>query len=321
MNLKPWALWIGHAEGRGAIQPADDNTLEAIRVIEDAFEAPGGKAHPALCHLYCHALELSPFPEKALPAADTLRKLMPDCGHLVHMPSHIDAWVGQWKEAVECNCEGVIADDKFVHLNPTMESCFYKFYRMHNIHFIVWCAMHSGQEAVAMKYARKAEACLPAGDTTHGVKFMLAGVIPMGFVFLEAYRTMVWHTMIRFGKWDDILAEPMDEILQSPDVFPACIATAHYARGVALAAKGIVIQAEVEQRKFLQALENPALAGRMLHNNVMYAEDGPCILNVNKELLEGEILYRKAVQAKAQSSCGGASVRRSSPHLPPSGEQ
>ena len=48
-------------------------------------------------------LELSPFPEKALPAADVLRNLMPGLGHLVHMPSHIDAWVGQWKEAVECN--------------------------------------------------------------------------------------------------------------------------------------------------------------------------------------------------------------------------
>ena len=297
MNLKPWALWTGHAEGRDAIKPADDNTLTVVKVIEDSFEKTGGKTHPALCHLYCHALELSPYPEKALPAADVLRKLMPDAGHLVHMPSHIDAWVGQWKEGVDCNADGVAADDRFVAANPAMESCFYKFYRMHNIHFVVWCAMHTGQEKIAMEYARKAEAALPIGDEKSGVKFMLAGIIPMGFVFLESYRTMIWHVMIRFGKWDDILAENTDEIMANPDVFPSGIATAHYARGVAYASKGMVAEAEAEQGKFLEALQNPVFAGRVLHNNAMYAEEGPCIMNVNKNMLAGEILYRKAVQA------------------------
>ena len=41
---------------------------------------------------------------------------MPGLGHLVHMPSHIDAWVGQWKEAIECNIAAVEADDKYVEL-------------------------------------------------------------------------------------------------------------------------------------------------------------------------------------------------------------
>lgn len=299
MNLKPWALWEGHSEGRDAIRPADQNTLLAVEVLEKSFKHPGGKTHPALCHLYCHALELSPFPERALAAADVLRTISPDSGHLVHMPSHIDAWVGQWKEGVDCNMDGVAADDRFVEANPSMESCFYKFYRMHNIHFVVWCAMHTGQYKVAMEYARKAEAALPEGDETHGIKFMLAGIIPMGFVFLESYRTMPWHVMIRFGKWDDILKEPTSEIMAKPDVFPAAIATAHYARGIAFASKGMVAEAEAEQVKFLEALKNPALAGRVLHNNAMYAEEGPCVLNVNKAMLEGEILYRKAAQAGA----------------------
>jgi hypothetical protein len=99
MNLKPWALWDKNVK-TGEITAADANTDRAVEVLEKGFELEGGKTHPALCHLYCHALELSPFPEKALPAADILRTLMPDCGHLVHMPSHIDAWVGQWKEGM-----------------------------------------------------------------------------------------------------------------------------------------------------------------------------------------------------------------------------
>ena len=297
MNLNPWTLWNKDAS-TGEITPVDDSTLMLIKIIEDAFESSEeAKVHPALCHLYCHALELSPFPERALPAADVLRTLMPGCGHLVHMPSHIDAWVGQWKEAMDCNIAAVEADDHYVELTGN-ESQFYKFYRMHNHHFVVWCAMFEGQYETAMKYARKAAATLPAGDENHGVRFMLAGVIPMGAIFLESYVTMPWHVMIRFGKWDEILAEPMQT---EKDAFPATIATQHYARGVAYASKGMVPEAEAEQVLFKEALTNPALAGRLMHNNLMYQDpaEGPSILNVNAAILEAEIEYRRQFLAKA----------------------
>ena len=296
MNLKAWQLWDKNT-ATGEITPADDNTLLLVKIMEDAFEgSEEAKVHPALCHLYCHALELSPFPEKALPAADVLRNLMPGLGHLVHMPSHIDAWVGQWKEAVECNIAAVEADDRYVELTGN-ESQVYKFYRMHNHHFIVWCAMFEGQYETALKYARKAVDTLPAGDENSGVQFMLAGIIPMGAIFLESYVTMPWHVMIRFGKWDEILAEPMYD---DKDVFPATIATQHYARGVAYASKGMVPEAEAEQVLFNEALKNPALAGRVLHNNLMYQDpsEGPCILLVNAAVLDGEIEYRRQYLAK-----------------------
>ena len=296
MNLKAWQLWDKNTT-TGEIIPADDNTLLLVKVMEDAFETvEGAKEHIALCHLYCHALELSPFPERALPAADVLRTAMPGLGHLVHMPSHIDAWVGQWKEAVDCNIAAVEADDRYVELTGN-ESQFYKFYRMHNHHFVVWCAMFEGQYEVAMKYARKAVATLPAGDKDSGVQFMLAGIIPMGAIFLESYVTMPWHVMIRFGKWDEILNEPLHT---DKAVFPAAIATQHYARGVAYASLGKVSEAEIEQELFKQALQNPSLVGRVLHNNLMYQDpsDGPCILLVNDAILDGEIEYRRQYLAK-----------------------
>ena len=296
MNLKAWQLWDKNTK-TGEITPADENTLLLVKVLEDAFESSDeAKVHPALCHLYCHALELSPFPERALPAADVLRTRMPGLGHLVHMPSHIDAWVGQWKEAIECNIAAVEADDRYVEITGN-ESQFYKFYRMHNHHFVVWCAMFDGQYETALKYARKAVDTLPAGDADSGVQFMLAGVIPMGAIFLESYVTMPWHVMIRFGKWDEILNEPLHT---DRDVFPAAIATQHYARGVAYASMGMVPEAEAEQVLFKEALQNPALAGRVLHNNLMYqdASEGPCILLVNDAILDGEIEYRRQYLAK-----------------------
>ena len=296
MNLKAWQLWDKNTK-TGEITPADDNTLLLVKVLEDAFESSDeAKVHPAICHLYCHALELSPFPERALPAADVLRTRMPGLGHLVHMPSHIDAWVGQWKEAIDCNIAAVEADDRYVEITGN-ESQFYKFYRMHNHHFVVWCAMFDGQYGTALKYARKAVDTLPAGDANSGVQFMLAGVIPMGAIFLESYVTMPWHVMIRFGKWDEILNEPLHT---DRDVFPAAIATQHYARGVAYASMGMVPEAEAEQVLFKEALQNPALAGRVLHNNLMYQEpsEGPCILLVNDAILDGEIEYRRQYIAK-----------------------
>jgi len=298
MNLNPWALWTRDIS-TGVITATDENTMKAVEVIEKGFGLPGGSTHPALCHLYCHALELSPFPEKALPYADTLRTLMPDSGHLVHMPSHIDAWVGQWKEGMDCNIDACVADDKYVAQSGN-DSMFYKFYRMHNMHFVIWCAMHIGKYEVAMQFARKMGSQLPAGDKDSGVQFMLAGVIPMGAIFLESYLAMPYHVMIRFGKWDDIIAEPMYRA-EDAQIFPAAIATQHYARGLAYAAKGMLTQALAEQNCFLQALENPALAGRLQHNNTMYCkpEDGPSLLNVSRSMLAGEIEYRRAALQKA----------------------
>jgi len=120
----------------------------------------------------------------------------------------------------------------------------------------------------------------------------------MGAIFLESYLSMVWHVMIRFGKWDEIIAEPLRT---DTNVFPGTICAQHYARGVAFASKGLVPEAEAEQVKFKEALKNPALAGRVLHNNKIYQnpEEGPCILLVNDAILDGEIEYRRQFLAKA----------------------
>ena len=167
-------MWTREATGEGdyKIEPADENTLVAKSVLERLLKTELGSKHPGLNHLYCHLMELSPNPEMACKAADTLRTLMPAMGHLVHMPSHIDAWVGQYKEGIACNEAGVAADDRYVEISGN-ESQFYKFYRMHNMHFVVWMSMADGQYGNAMKFARKMQGQL----TESHVTFMLAGII------------------------------------------------------------------------------------------------------------------------------------------------
>ena len=53
----------------------------------------------------------------------------------------------------------------------------------------------------ALDWSDTARDACPAGDATSGVQFMLAGIIPMGAIFLESYVTLPWHVMVRFGKW------------------------------------------------------------------------------------------------------------------------
>lgn len=55
---------------------------------------------------------------------------------------------------VKCNMLGTAADDHYVEVSGN-ESQFYKFYRMHNMHFTVWMAMHEGRFEDALSYARK----------------------------------------------------------------------------------------------------------------------------------------------------------------------
>ncbi|HEY9817054.1 MAG TPA: tetratricopeptide repeat protein, partial [Candidatus Obscuribacterales bacterium] len=84
MNRTPWQLW-DLPSGKPA-EGAD--TLEAITVLDEAFQARARAwQHPGLLHMYIHLMEMSPHPEKALRHGDALSTLVPDAGHLLHMPT------------------------------------------------------------------------------------------------------------------------------------------------------------------------------------------------------------------------------------------
>ena len=233
MNLKAWQLWDKNT-ATGEITPADDNTLLLVKIMEDAFESPAARVDPALCHLYCHALELSPFPERALFAADVLRTRMPAWATWSTCPLTSTLGSVSGRKAIECNIAAVEADDHYVATTGN-ESQFYKFYRMHNHHFVVWCAMFDGQYGRRLN-RRKAVATLPAGDANHGVQFMLAGIIPMGAIFLESRL----HALARDDSIRQVGRHPRGTHVHRQGRLPATIATQHYARGVAYASKGMV---------------------------------------------------------------------------------
>ena len=277
MMLAPWKLWTSPPE----YKPGIPETEELVSVLETALQA--SPQHPGLCHLYIHTMELSATPERALPAANVLRGV--DHGHLLHMATHIDMWVGQYKEAVDTNKKAVIVDKAYVEKSG-IENEFYKTYRLHNYHFTAWASMFDGQYSTAIQYAEGIEKQLGP----EAVTFKLGG-LPVGSMFLESFASVPWHVLIRFGKWEEIINRPLKE---DKDMYASTVATAHYARCIAFAVTGRLQEADAEWKKFYDALNNKALELRYLFNNVMHdGENLNGILDVAEAVLNGELEYYK----------------------------
>lgn len=270
MCMTPRGLW-----DLDTGKPTGDHTTEARRVIESAFELPGGLNHPALCHLYIHLLEMSPKPEEAQPAADRLRTLVPDASHMLHMPTHIDAAVGDYRRGVDSNHEAILADDKyFAHEDAPI---FYVAYRVHYICAKMYSAIMSGRFRDAMSAAEKLEQVI---DT----KVLSIKSPPMAD-FVESFYASRAHVLIRFGHWEEITKL---ELPKDRDVYSATTATILYAQGVAFSALGRIAEAEAAQKQFETAR---ARVPASRFNSI------PCkqvdVFGVASAMLAGELEYRK----------------------------
>ena len=269
----PWKLW----DIDTGVPAEGADTMEAIAALERGMglvEECGAEPHPGMLHMYIHAIEMSPYPEKALPATDALRDLVPDGGHLRHMPSHIDVLCGRYLEAITANDKAIAADKKF--LDDTGPFDFYMTSCCHDFHLKMYAAMFAGRYR-------------PAIDAANDVTSLLSEDVlrndqPYTAATLEGYYSMTMHVLVRFGKWQAIVDTPLPA---DPELYCVTTAMHHYAKGVAHAALGNIAAAEEEKAAF-----EASLAGiedeRLFFNN--FALD---ILAVARAMLDGEMAYRK----------------------------
>ncbi|PJE24809.1 MAG: hypothetical protein CK431_03935 [Mycobacterium sp.] len=270
VNVTAWALW-DTATGEAA---EGSRALEARRILEDALAGPQGRAHPGILHLYLHTMEMSSTPEVALPAADLLRGLVPDAGHLQHMPSHIDVLCGDYRSSVEANTAAVQADRRFVERAGPLN--FYSLYRAHDLHFIVYSAMFQGQSQIALRAADELAAQLTPE--------LLGIQSPPMADWLEAFVPLRTHVLVRFGRWDDLIAQPLPA---DPEVYCTTATTVHYGRGVAFAATGQLSEAHAERAAFAEAY------ARIPDSRYLFNNTSRDILAVAAAMLDGEIAYRE----------------------------
>ncbi|WP_170336938.1 tetratricopeptide repeat protein [Ruegeria arenilitoris] len=267
MNRTPWQLW-----DLPTGQPAEGaDTLEAISVLENALDTlPGVWEHAGLLHMYVHLMEMSPHPERALRHGDVLSTLVPEAGHLLHMPTHIDVLCGDYMNVVLRNHNAILADRKF--LKREGPDNFYSVYRCHNYHFKIYGAMFLGQPSAAIEAAEELINTLPS-DTLRPMADWFEGFIPMK-----------QHVLIRFGRWQDILDQDLPE---DEELYSVTLAMMRYARTVALANLHRIADAESEKAKFYDALAGVPET-RMLFNNT--CQD---ILKVAEQMMLGELAYHK----------------------------
>jgi tetratricopeptide (TPR) repeat protein len=226
MNLRPWKLW--NADGTPA-----PGTEEIVSTLESVLRRDPN--HIGAMHLYIHAVEASPHPERALPFADRIAQLAPAAGHLVHMPAHIYERTGNYDGARAQNVSAAKADENYAAATGMM-GIYTMMYYSHNLHFGAIAASMQGRCAEAQSQAdRLAENVRP------GVKEM-----PM----LEAFMTIPLVVSVRCQRWDSLLAmsEPAAQT-------PALKALWLYSRGSALTARGKAAEAEALQKQ-LGAIEN-----------------------------------------------------------------
>ena len=258
MNLRPWDQWT--LDGK-----PQSGTDEIIATLDAVLKL--NPNHPLANHLYIHAVEASPNPERASAAADRLRNLQPGLAHNVHMPSHIDIRTGQWLKAVDTNAKAVEADQWYRKIFGQPKG-FLNVYIAHNRHMLAYAAMMTGQRDLAMKHIRAMVAEMPSEFLTENA------------LQAEGNVAMPLEVMVRFGLWDDILAEPE----RYTDKMWFTCAFHHAARAIAYAAKGDSASARNAQSVFVERAKLVPKEDFVSNNSC------EALLAVAIPMVEGEIL-------------------------------
>jgi len=251
MDLRPWNYW---KQPSGEPYPG---TADIVAQLERVIARDPN--HPGACHYYIHAVE-AVRPDQAVPCAERLAALMPGVGHMVHMPAHIYIRVGRYNEAVESNIHAVHNDEVYIE-GQKPQGVYPIAYYPHNVHFLSFAATMAGRSAQALE----------AANTLRSKTNMdVARVVPM----VQAFVPFVHLTLVNFGRWEDVLAQPVP-----PAEMKYASTMAHYARGVAFAATGKPADAAAELEAVKQA--GPGAS----------ADDKP-VIDIATHALMGEIAQR-----------------------------
>lgn len=265
MNTMPWNYWSDATTPRAEIVPV------IAKLEETIARSP---KHPLALHLYIHAMEASATPEKAEAASDALLALVPGSGHLVHMPAHIYWRVGRYNDAAQANILAAKIDEDYI-AQCNAQGFYPAMYYPHNIHFLWSASTMQGQSKVAIEAGRK---------LADNVSLEQVDQFPT----IEFFKTIPLLSLVQFGQWDEILAEP-----QPREDLGFSNAIWRYARGVALANKGDVKGAKAEHAALVPLKANPKVM-------VLDGNDYPAsmLLQIADDLLQGEI----ALAAKDNAS-------------------
>jgi tetratricopeptide (TPR) repeat protein len=270
MNLRPWQLY----DREGEPAPGTD---EIVAVLESVLKRDPN--HLGANHFYIHVVEASTHPEAALASAQRLAALAPASGHLVHMPSHIYIRTGDHESGEKTNVAAVRVDDAYFAV-AHLQGIYPLMYYTHNIHFIAAENAFMGNYAASLKAAKRAQ-----GQAAPHVKEpgMLAGMI-------DFYYSLPLQIMVRFHRWNEIMAVPQPDASQ-----PVTSVAWHYARALA----AVNTSKRDQARNELAALNAAAPVMAKITTNSTGPHNSEVIPQMMSEIVEARL-------AKAQHQTGAA---------------
>ncbi|HSB91885.1 MAG TPA: hypothetical protein VLC28_02155, partial [Flavitalea sp.] len=234
MDMHPWDMYDKKTK-----EPRPWAT-EIIAMLERSMRQYPN--HPGPAHFYIHAVEASKTPERGLASAKLLMSLVPGSGHLVHMPSHIYIWTGDYHLGTVANQKAVESDSAYItacHAQGAYPLAYYP----HNYHYLAAMAALEGNSTLAIEAAKKVQEHTATGVMTEP-----------GWGTLQHYYSIPYYVAVKFGKWNEILQiqEPAKEL-----IYPRAVL--HYARGLAYLGKGDFPRADQEYKRLLELSKDSVL--------------------------------------------------------------
>jgi len=232
MDTTPWDYWREDGDPKEVTRTILAALQEVLRRQPD---------HPMANHLLIHAVEAA-HPLRGLEEAHRLEDLVPGAGHLVHMPAHIYIRLGRYHEATRANLRAIEADRRYLKQVDT-QGAYPLAYVPHNYHFGWATATLEGRSELALRLAR---------EMADMVDEQAMRRRPL--TTLQHYWITPLYALVRFGRWNEILArpEPADDL-----VYPRAVW--HYARGMAYTRQGQSEAARAELRQLKDLRADPSL--------------------------------------------------------------
>jgi tetratricopeptide (TPR) repeat protein len=264
MNLHPWDLQDKEGNNKAW-------TPEIISILENIIAKY--PKHPGAHHFYIHAVEASNKPERALISAGLFDQgLVPNAGHLVHMPSHVYIRTGDYHKGTLANLQSIKVDSAYVTA-CNAQGAYPLAYYPHNQHFMAATATLEGNS----KWAIYAAEALQRNANKQLMR-------EPGWGTIQHYYTIPYYVYVKFGKWDDIL-KIKNEV--SDLDYPTAIL--HYARGMAYLGKG---NAE-DAKKELNALKKIASKETLKEITIWEINSVYELVQIAYKVLSSEILAQE----------------------------
>jgi hypothetical protein len=121
------------------------NAKEAVAILDPLLARYAD--HPGLAHYIIHACDTPQLAHLGLNAARCYAAIAPSSAHALHMPSHIFARLGMWKEDIQSNLASIAATRRTIAMHKGDEGD-----QVHATDFLVYALLQMGDDKSARRW-------------------------------------------------------------------------------------------------------------------------------------------------------------------------